>query len=312
MMNNAVTAPALSSTSTCAPIELDRARVGVRASRFAAHHGAQHVSRCIMTPDICPSTASVQPSTLDSGEASIYVQYGARRDEYVVYSAHLDHLGLCPPADGDPVCHGAFDNASGVAVLLELARAYARMKPAPRRSVVFLFVTGEEQAAFAGSDYFAEKPTVPRDGIVANINVDGAIGIFGDTKDIVARGAEHSTLDVNVRAAAGRIGYAINPDPTPEEVLFIRSDQYSFVRRGIPALYVTEGSQAADPEVDQLARAREWLATRYHTTRQHGAADRLRGDRERRAVPATPRLRRRATRRATRVEPRRLLRRAVR
>src|SRR5690606_26320842 len=74
MMNNAVTAPALSSTWTCAPIELDRARVGVRASRFAAHHGAQHVSRCIMTPDICPSTASVQPSTLDSGEASIYVQ----------------------------------------------------------------------------------------------------------------------------------------------------------------------------------------------------------------------------------------------
>src|SRR5690606_25875609 len=73
MMNNAVTAPALSSTWTCAPIELDRARVGVRASRFAAHHGAQHVSRCIMTPDICPSTASVQPSTLDSGEASIYV-----------------------------------------------------------------------------------------------------------------------------------------------------------------------------------------------------------------------------------------------
>src|SRR5512138_71531 len=73
MMNNAVTAPALSSTWTCAPDRFDRARVGVRASRFAAHHGAQHVSRCIMTPDICPSTASVQPSTLDSGEASIYV-----------------------------------------------------------------------------------------------------------------------------------------------------------------------------------------------------------------------------------------------
>src|SRR5690606_21295034 len=96
MMNNAVTAPALSSTWTCAPIELDRARVGVRASRFAAHHGAQHVSRCIMTPDICPSTASVQPSTLDSGEASIYVQLAsvAGRMEAGRYQAHghvVDH-----------------------------------------------------------------------------------------------------------------------------------------------------------------------------------------------------------------------------
>jgi Peptidase family M28 len=188
----------------------------------------------------------------------------ALRDQYVVYTAHVDHLGICPPVNGDDVCHGALDNASGTSTLLEIARAYASLPLPPRRSVLFVFVTGEEMGLL-GSDYFAHFPTVPLKSIVANVNIDGAPGVYFPMKDVVALGAEHSTLGDEVASAAKLMQYQVSPDPMPEEVLFIRSDQYSFVLQGVPAVDITDGVYSTDPKVDGLAVIKKWLVTRYHT-----------------------------------------------
>lgn len=186
------------------------------------------------------------------------------RDQYVVYTAHVDHLGICPAIDGDNVCHGALDNASGVATLLEIARAYANLPQPPRRSILFVFVTGEEMGLL-GSDYFAHFPTVPLKSIAANVNIDGAPGSYFAMKDVVALGAEHSTIGGDVAGAAKEMGYDLTPDPMPEEVAFIRSDQYSFVLQGVPAVDVEDGIHATDPKINGLEVIRKWLVTRYHT-----------------------------------------------
>lgn len=187
----------------------------------------------------------------------------ALRDQYVVYTAHVDHLGICPAIDGDNVCHGALDNASGVATLLEIARAYASLPTPPRRSVLFVFVTGEEMGLL-GSDYFAHFPTVPLASIVADVNIDGAPGVYA-MKDFVALGAEHSTVGDDVAAAAKMMGYEVTPDPMPEEVGFIRSDQYSFVLQGVPAVDIEDGVHAVDPKLNLFELEKKWLVTRYHT-----------------------------------------------
>jgi len=186
------------------------------------------------------------------------------RDQYVVYTAHVDHLGICPAVEGDNVCHGAMDNASGTSSLLEIAHAYASLPKPPRRSVLFVFVTGEEMGLL-GSDYFAHFPSVPLKSIVANVNIDGAPGLYYPMKDVIALGAEHSTMGDDVTAAARQIGYELSPDPMPEEVMFIRSDQYSFVLQGVPAVDVTDGIKATDPKVNGLEVIKKWLTTRYHT-----------------------------------------------
>ena len=190
------------------------------------------------------------------------------RDQYVVYTAHVDHLGLCSPVEGDNVCHGAFDNASGTSDVLEVARGFASLPQPPRRSILFAFVTGEE-LGLLGSDYFAHYPTVPRAQIVANINIDCAPGILYPLKDIVPLGAEHSSLSENVRLAAIRLGYDISPDPWPEEVFFIRSDQYSFVRQGVPAVAIAGGSKSTDPKLDGNTILKRWLTSIYHTPRDN-------------------------------------------
>jgi hypothetical protein len=188
----------------------------------------------------------------------------ALRNQYVVYTAHVDHLGICPPVNGDNVCHGALDNASGTASLLEIARGFASLPKAPRRSVLFVFVTGEEMGLL-GSDYFANFPMVPRSAIVADLNIDGAPGLYYDMKDVIVLGMEHSSLEQQVQSAAKRIGYSLSPDPMPEENFFIRSDQYSFVLQGIPAVDVTDGIQSIDPKIDGLKLQKEWMVTKYHT-----------------------------------------------
>jgi Zn-dependent M28 family amino/carboxypeptidase len=188
----------------------------------------------------------------------------ALRDQYVVYTAHVDHLGICPPIDGDNVCHGAFDNASGVSTLLEIARAYSSLPRPPRRSLLFVFVTGEEMGLL-GSDYFAHTPTVPLNKIVANVNIDGAPGLLFPPKDIVAMGAEHSSIEKVAESAARDLGYPLIPDPMPEEANFVRSDQYSFVLQGVPAVCMNDGITSSDPKIDGLALLKKWLVTRYHT-----------------------------------------------
>jgi hypothetical protein len=186
------------------------------------------------------------------------------KSEYVVYTAHLDHLGICPPVDGDKICHGTLDNASGVAALLEIARAYASLPVRPRRSLAFVFVTGEE-AGLLGSDYFAHFPTVPSSHIVANVNLDELPGLLYPMKDVVSLGTEHSSLQSNVGRAAHKIGYGLAPDPMPEESFFIRSDQYSFVLRGIPSVYLSDGPGSSDPRINGLEVVKKWNVTRYHT-----------------------------------------------
>ena len=185
-------------------------------------------------------------------------------NEYVVYTAHVDHLGICPAIEGDNVCHGALDNASGTSTLLEIARAYASLPQPPRRSVLFVFVTGEEMGLL-GSDYYAHYPTVPLKSIVANVNIDGAPGMLVPVKDIVPLGAEHSSLGDDVASTAKLLGYSISPDPMPEEVFFIRSDQYSFVLQGVPAVNINDGVKAVDPKINALEVNKKWAVTRYHT-----------------------------------------------
>jgi len=185
------------------------------------------------------------------------------RQEYVVYSAHLDHLGVGPPVEGDAIYNGATDNASGTAVLLEIAQAFARLRQRPRRSVLFLAVTAEEKGLL-GSDYFVHSPTVPFAGLVANVNLDGAL-MLHPLHDVVAFGAEHSSLAAAVEQAAHQLGLELSPDPMPEQALFIRSDQYSFVQRGVPAVFMVEGFKTGDPNRQGRALLMEWMQMRYHT-----------------------------------------------
>jgi hypothetical protein len=184
------------------------------------------------------------------------------KDEYVVYSAHLDHVGIGAAVDGDDVYNGFYDNAMGVALLLEAARAFAAMPEPPRRSIMFIALTGEERGLI-GSDYFAHYPSVPSDGLIANVNLDMPLLLY-PLADVIAFGAEHSTLQELIEPAVAAEDLALTPDPVPEEVLFIRSDQYSFVRQGIPSVFLVPGFTSKDPDIDGAATFREHLATHYH------------------------------------------------
>jgi Peptidase family M28/PA domain len=186
----------------------------------------------------------------------------ALKNEYVVYSSHLDHLGVGEPVKGDSIYNGALDNASGSAILLEVARAFSGMKTRPRRSILFLSVTGEE-AGLLGSDYFAHYPTVKKSSVVANVNMDEDLMLW-PLRDIVAFGAEHSSLDAVVRKAAERMHLSESPDPNPEEVVFIRSDQYSFVKQGVPAIFPVPGFKSDDPKIKPEEIFKNWEQTRYH------------------------------------------------
>lgn len=187
----------------------------------------------------------------------------ALRDQHVVYVAHVDHFGIGTPVDGDSIYNGAHDNASGVSIVLEVARAFTELPQPPRRSVLFAFVTAEEWGLL-GSDYFAESPTVPRSSLVAAMTLDMPF-LFHPLLDIVPYGSEHSSLSEAVEAAADRLGLAIGPDPIPEQVLFIRSDHYSFVRRGIPSLFIKSGFETGNPALDGGAINSAYRRDRYHT-----------------------------------------------
>jgi hypothetical protein len=182
--------------------------------------------------------------------------------QYVVYSAHLDHLGIGEPVNGDKIYNGALDNASGSATLLEIARAFQSMSPKPRRSILFVLVTGEE-AGLLGSDYFAHYPTVPKSSIVADINIDEVLMLW-PMHDVIAFGAEHSSLGDVLNKAAASMHLIVSPDPMPQEVVFIRSDQYSFVKQGIPSMMPTPGFKSSDPNFNPMKIFGEWEQTRYH------------------------------------------------
>lgn len=184
------------------------------------------------------------------------------RDEYVTYVGHVDHFGVGVEVDGDDIYNGAHDNASGVSIVLEIARAYASLPTAPRRSVLFMIVTAEEWGLL-GSDYFVQNPTVPQSSLVANFSLDMPF-LFHPLLDIVPYGAEHSSMGGSVAQAAEHLGMGIGPDPIPEQVLFIRSDHFSFIRQGIPALFIKSGFETGD-ERDGGAINTAFRQERYHT-----------------------------------------------
>jgi Zn-dependent M28 family amino/carboxypeptidase len=183
-----------------------------------------------------------------------------RRDEFVVLSAHLDHLGIAdPPVNGDRVYNGAMDNASGVAAILEIATRLHDAGTKPARSLLFVAVTGEEKGEL-GSRYFAAHPTVDRSRIVADINLDMFLPLYA-LKVIEVQGLTESTLGDQVRAAAKGLGVEVQTDREPEQNRFIRSDQYSFIRQGIPALAFKFGYEFGSPE-EKIRR--DWVRDRYH------------------------------------------------
>jgi Zn-dependent M28 family amino/carboxypeptidase len=189
---------------------------------------------------------------------------GERADEYVAISAHLDHLGIGPPIGGDAIYNGAVDDASGVSAMIEIARAFAALPHRPARSILVLGFTAEEKY-LQGAEYFTRHATVPLAAIVADVNLDSMNGLRREPHDLVPIGAEHSTLMAAVRAAAAAQSLRISPDPQPNQVFFIRADQYRFVRQGIPAVFPCVGWQDAQGNIDKGKADDEWWEkNRYH------------------------------------------------
>jgi hypothetical protein len=233
----------------------------VAADIFSREAAGEPTAARTLDTVLAANISSVQRHFDSSNAAAIY--RGAELpNQFVVYSAHLDHMGVGASVDNDNIYNGVLDNASGVAGMLAVANAFSSLRDRPRRSVMFVAVTGEEMG-LVGSDYFARTPTVPADAMVANVNLDG-LPLLYDFADIIAYGSEHSTIAEPVRRAAERLDLELTPDPFPEQVFFVRSDHYSFVKQGVPAVFATEGMKAIDPAVNGRASFDGWMATRYH------------------------------------------------
>jgi Zn-dependent M28 family amino/carboxypeptidase len=183
----------------------------------------------------------------------------ALKDEYVVLSAHLDHVGIGEPVNGDRIYNGAMDNGSGSALLLDMAASFKRDPAKLRRSILLVLVTGEEKGLL-GSKYFAAHPTVPAKSIIADVNVDMFLPIV-PLKLLTVQGINESDLGDRAREVAQSLGVKVQADPEPLRNLFVRSDQYNFIRHGIPSLAMQIAPQPGSPEVNIF---KEWLTQRYH------------------------------------------------
>ncbi len=185
------------------------------------------------------------------------------RNEYVVYTAHWDHLGRDEKMTGDGIFNGAIDNASGIATLLEIAEAFTKMPAPPKRSILFLAVTAEEKGLL-GAKYYATNPLYPLERTLANINMDGA-NQWGRTRDVVVVGDGNSTLDDLLREAATQQSRTVKPDPEPEKGFFYRSDHFEFAKQGVPALYPDTGTEYIDKPAGYSQQKRdEYTKNDYH------------------------------------------------
>jgi Zn-dependent M28 family amino/carboxypeptidase len=185
------------------------------------------------------------------------------KNTYVIYTAHWDHFGIGPEVNGDKIYHGAVDNASGTAALLEMARAYKELRTPPSRTMLFLSVTGEEQGLL-GSQYYAEHPLYPLARTAADINMDG-MNVHGLTRDIVQIGRGASTLDEIIEAVAKEQGRVVKTDPEPEKGFYYRSDHFEFAKMGVPAFDPDEGVDfIGKPEGWGLEARRKYTAENYH------------------------------------------------
>jgi len=188
----------------------------------------------------------------------------ALKNEYVVLTAHLDHIGVNEKAKGDDkINNGALDNATGVSVMMEVARAYVRSGIRPRRSIIFAALTAEEKGLL-GAEYFAHDPTVVKSGIVANVNLDMPVLLY-DFTDVVAFGAERSSLGPIAAAAVAKGGLKLSPDPIPEEGIFTRSDHYRFVQQGIPSVFLITGFEKSTDGIDGGEMFMGFLKKQYHS-----------------------------------------------
>lgn len=194
------------------------------------------------------------------------------KNQYVIYTAHWDHLGRDPDLKGDQIFNGARDNASGSAGLLEIARAYTKLSPAPKRSILFLSVTAEEQGLL-GSEYYAENPLYPLKNTLADINMD-ELNIWGKTKDITIIGLGNSTLDDIAAKVLQSHDRTVRPDPAPENGGFYRSDHFSFAKQGLPSLNPESGVDYIGKPADYGKKAEEaWNANNYHKPSDQVTAD---------------------------------------
>ncbi len=185
------------------------------------------------------------------------------KNEYVIYSAHWDHLGRDPKLQGDQIFNGALDNASGSAALLEIADAFTKLATPPKRSILFLAVTAEEKGLL-GAKYYANNPLYPLNKTLANINMDG-VNQWGRTKDITMVGDDNSTLIDLLRETASAQGRTVNPDPEPEKGFYYRSDHFEFAKVGVPALYTDSGIDYIGKDANYSKQKRdEYTEKDYH------------------------------------------------
>jgi len=195
--------------------------------------------------------------------ATIKGSDAAQQNEYVIYSAHWDHLGRDTSIVGDQIFNGALDNASGCATLLELAKAFMALPARPARSVMFLALTAEEKGLI-GARYFAQNPLVPLDHVLANINMDG-FNQWGRTKDVVVVGFGNTTLEDVLASVIAPEGRTLSPEPEPEKGYYFRSDHFEFAKMGVPALYLEPGTEfiGKDPAFGRAKRD-EYTTKDYH------------------------------------------------
>lgn len=227
----------------------------------AAADASQPIKGFDLAPKLKVSVAATRAPV--SGTNIVAVMPGSDprlKAEHVVMSAHLDGYGVGTPVKGDAIYNGALDNASGVASLIEIARTLKESGAKPKRSILFAIVCAEEKGLL-GARYFAKKPTVPKKSMVADLNFDMALPIF-TLEAVTPIGYDQSSLGKDAQAVSAQMGLPIWPDPFPDRNVFIRSDQYAFIREGIPALFFKYGFKAGTPQAEV---EKAWRANIYHS-----------------------------------------------
>jgi Zn-dependent M28 family amino/carboxypeptidase len=230
-----------------AEVMAEAAREGTRPRGFALRETAGFQRESANTPMSSPNVIGILPGT-DPALAG----------EYVLLMAHLDGLGVREGGEGDRIRNGAMDNTTGISTLLEVARQMSQPGNRPRRPVIFAAVTAEEKGLL-GAQYLARNPVVENGRVVGVVNLDMPVLTY-NFSDVIAFGAEHSTLGPIVSRAAARMNVSVTPDPLPEQGLFTRSDHYMFVREGVPAVFLMTGFAGEGGE-----RFRSFLSTQYHS-----------------------------------------------
>ena len=210
--------------------------------------------------------------TVNSRNVLAKLEGSTRKDEYVIYTAHWDHLGIGQPVDGDRIYHGAVDNASGVAALIELARVFKKQPKPPARTILFISVTGEEQGLL-GSEYYAAHPVYPLEKTLAVVNMDG-LNVYGRTKDITIVGLGKSELDDYAQRIAARQGRILSSDQEPEKGFYYRSDHFPFAKKGVPCL----NPDAGNDYIGKPAGYGKKIRDDYTTNDYHKPSDIVKSD----------------------------------